>query len=449
LTVKDVRLAYSPRTAFRAFHERTQRWAAMVVHRRAGKTVACINDTVRAAITNPRAFPPPAYGYIAPFRSQAKKVAWSYLKHYARPIIKTINEAELTVTLVTDATISLFGADNPDAMRGVFWDGVTCDEYGDFKPSVWGDVIRPALADRQGWAVFIGTAKGRNQFYEQLERAKKNSKEWFFMDLKASESGILPQSELDDIRAQVDEDQYLREMENSFDAAIKGAYYGTLMRAAAEDTPSRIGRVSYDKSIPTYTAWDLGYRDDTAIWWYQVIRGEIHFIDYYAVSGADIEAICKVVKAKPYHYAKHLLPHDARAKTLASGGKSIIEQIAVHLGFNNLGVVPDIGVQDGIQAVRLMLPHSWFDAERCYEGVEALKQYQREYDEDKRAFRETPRHDWTSHPSDAIRMAAVAWKAEAPAPSTRANHRLMVGHTNLATLEDMYEDVRNRRRERI
>jgi hypothetical protein len=447
MATKAVRLAYSPRTAFKAFHERTQRWAAMVVHRRAGKTVACINDTVRAAITNPRAFPPPAYGYIAPFRSQAKKVAWSYLKHYARPIIKTINEAELTVTLVTDATISLYGADNPDAMRGVFWDGVTCDEYGDFKPSVWGDVIRPALADRQGWAVFIGTAKGRNQFYEQLERAKKNTKEWFFMDLKASESGILPKSELDDIRAQVDEDQYLREMENSFDAAIKGAYYGTLMRAAEED--GRIRSVPYDPSVPTHTGWDLGYRDDTAIWWYQVVRGEIHFIDYYAVSGADIEAICKVVKDKPYHYGTHFLPHDARAKTLASGGKSAIEQIAAHLGFNSLRIVADIGVQDGIQATRLMLPRSWFDAERCYEGTEALKQYQREYDEDKKAFRETPRHDWTSHPADAVRMVAVAVKDEPGKPSPRAERPLMVGHTNMATLEDMYADAKQRRRQRI
>lgn len=447
MTRKAVQLAYSPRSVFKGFHDRTQRWAAMVVHRRGGKTVACINDTIRAAATNPRQFPPPAYGYIAPFRAQAKKVAWSYLKYYARPLMKMANEAELTVTLVNGAAISLFGADNPDAMRGVFWDGMIADEYGDFKPSVWGDVIRPALADRQGWGVFIGTAKGRNQFYEQLERARKNPAEWFFMDLKASESGILPKSELDDIRAQVDEDQYMREMENSFDAAIKGAYYGTLMRAASDD--GRIRSVPYDKSVPTYTAWDLGFRDDTAIWWYQVIRGEIHFIDYYAVSGADIEAICTVVKDKPYHYAKHLLPHDARAKTLASGGKSIIEQIAKHLGFNTLGVVPDIGVQDGIQAVRQMLPMSWFDEDRCYEGIEALKQYQREYDEDKKAYRETPRHDWTSHPADAIRMAGVAWRAEPSKPSPRADRPLMVGRGNLATLEDMYADAKSRRRERI
>jgi phage terminase large subunit len=160
------------------------------------------------------------------------------------------------------------------------------------------------------------------------------------------------------------------------------------------------------------TAWDLGYKDDTAVWFYQVVKGEIHVIDYYAVSGASIEDIVKVIKDKPYKYGKHQLPHDARAKTLASGGKSIIEQLATHLGINNLGIVPNLSIQDGIQAVRMMLPRVWFHMEHCRDGIEALRQYQREYDEDKKTFRQSPRHDWTSHPADAFRMLAIAWREE-------------------------------------
>jgi hypothetical protein len=187
-----------------------------------------------------------------------------------------------------------------------------------------------------------------------------------------------------------------------------------------------------------HTAWDLGYRDDTAIWFYQVIRGEIHVIDYYAVSGANINELAAVIKAKPYRYGKHYLPHDARAKTLASGGKSIIEQMAEHLGINNLAIVPDLSVQDGIQAVRQMLPMTWFDAEKCDEGLEAVRQYQREYDEDKKAFRQTPRHDWTSHPADALRMLSIVWRKE---PATKAPDRikpLIVGPENEVTLNDMW-----------
>jgi hypothetical protein len=140
--------------------------------------------------------PNPLFAYIAPFRSQAKSVAWDYLKHFARPVLASSNEAELTVELVTGGKIRLFGADNADAMRGLGFDGVFMDEYGDFRPSVWGNVIRPTLSDKQGWAVFAGTPKGKNQFWQIFEQAKKTPAEWFYLVLKASESGLLPDTEL-------------------------------------------------------------------------------------------------------------------------------------------------------------------------------------------------------------------------------------------------------------
>jgi hypothetical protein len=415
------------------FHDRTKRWACLVAHRRAGKTVAAVNDIIRAAFMYRG--PNGLFGYVAPYQNQARRIAWDYFKHYAQPLISDTNEQMMTITLVNNTKVSLFGADNADAMRGLGFSGVYMDEYGDFKPSVFGNVIRPALSDKQGWAVFAGTPKGKNQFWDIYETARRIPDEWFVLRLPASESGLLPQSELNAAKAQLSEDQYLQEYECSFEAAILGAFFGTEMRQAE---PRINERVVFEPGYPVHTAWDLGYRDDTAIWWYQVVGGEVRVIDFFAVSGADIRAIAEVVVNKGYQYGKHHLPHDARAKSLQTG-RSIVEQLADHLGINHLSVVPNIGLQDGIQAIRQMLPRTWFNSVKCGDGIEALRQYQREYDEDKKAFRASPRHDWTSHPADAFRMLAVAWRAEPSAQRPLESKTLIVGPQNEVTLNDMWQ----------
>jgi len=439
-------IPYRPRKAFLPFHNRTQRWACLVAHRRAGKTVAAVNDIIRAAITYQGDHG--LFAYIAPYRSQAKAVAWQYFQEFAQPITQSKNEQELTLTLVNGSQIRLYGADNADAMRGLGFSGVYMDEYGDFKPSVFGNVIRPALSDKQGWAVFGGTPKGKNQFWEIYETARRLKHEWFLLRLPASTSGLLPSGELNAAQAQLSPDQYEQEYECSFSAAIIGAFFGTEMREAEQQ--GRITKVDYDRNLPVYTAWDLGYRDDTAIWFYQVARGEIRVIDFFAVSGADIHDIAGVVLSKGYRYERHYLPHDARAKSLQTG-RSIVEQLATHLDVGKLSVVPDIGLQSGIQAVRMMLPRVWFDEERCRDGIEALRQYQREYDEDKKAYRQSPRHDWTSHPSDAFRMLAVSWSETSDKPSPLEVKPLMVGPQNTVTLNDMWavHDRSTSRRARI
>ena len=396
--------------------------------------MAAINDLIRAAITCKS--PMPLFGYVAPFRSQAKSVAWDYLKYFARPITKSSNEGDLIIELLNGAKIRLFGADNADAMRGLGFDGLYLDEYGDFKPSVWGNVIRPALSDKQGWCVFGGTPKGKNQFWSIYETSRKLPNDWFSLSLPASKSKLLPESELDAAKAQLAEDQYLQEYECSFEAAIVGAIWGIEMRKVTED--GRITKVENQIEVKTHTAWDLGHTDDTAIWWYQVIAGEIHIVDFFALSGGTIEEFVSKIKEKPYNYGKHYLPHDARARTLASGGKSVIEQMAAKLGINNLAIVPSLSVQEGIQAVRTALPRCWFDAEKCADGIEALKQYQREYDEDKKAFRQTPKHDWTSHPADAMRMLAISWREEPKDKPPDPSKVLIVGPENEVTMNDMW-----------
>jgi hypothetical protein len=407
---REIIIPYSPRDAFKKFHKRTERWACLVAHRRAGKTVACINDLIRRAFLDGKA--EGRYAYIAPFYRQAKSIAWDYLLKFSEPVRVNANASELWVELLNGARIRLFGADNPDSLRGLYLDGVILDEYADMRPRVWGEIIRPLLADREGWAVFIGTPKGHNGFYE-IWRTAQASDSWYAASVKASLSGILPVSELSDAQRGMTEDQYEQEFECSFEAAILGAYYGKELRQCEQ--AGRVTSVEYDPNIPVYTAWDLGYHDDTAIWFYQVTHTEIHCIDYYAASGLSIEDYAKAVNTRGYRYEKHWLPHDARAKTLASGGRSIIEQLIPLLGgAGKLAIVPSLSVQDGIQAVRFMMPRVWFDRENCGDAVEILKQYQREYDEDKKVFREKPRHDSSSHCADAFRMLALSWKENKP-----------------------------------
>ncbi len=286
----------------------------MVCHRRAGKTVACIADLVLSALVTPKA--DARYAYIAPQFNQSKDVAWSYVHRLTSDIPQvSYNESELRVDLPNGARIRLYGADNPDRLRGIYLDGVILDEFGDMKPRVWGEVIRPLLADRKGWAAFIGTPKGKNQFWDIWKLAEQAS-DWFTLRLKASESGLIGKDELADAAKGMTVDQIEQEFECSFEAAIVGAFYGLEMRAAEKE--GRIMEVAYDAAVPVHTAWDLGYSDDTAIWWYQVIRNEIHVIDHHSSSGQPIQFYADLIKSKACTYGIHYLPHDARAKTLAA-----------------------------------------------------------------------------------------------------------------------------------
>lgn len=399
-----VETGYQARRAFLPLHERRQRWAVVVAHRRAGKTVACINELIHAALTTKRQSA--RFAYVAPFYRQAKQVAWDYLKAFSRPVPGlTVNEAELRVDFPNGSRIQLFGADNADALRGLYFDGLVADEYGDWKPSVWAYVIRPALADRKGWAVIIGTPKGRNAFFD-VYRAARGAGDWFSLVIRASESNLLPPSELAALREELSEDAWRQEMECDFDAAIPGAIWGRELFAL--DQGGRVRTELHDAALKTHAVLDLGYSDDTAIWWFQVGK-ELRLVDCYSASGMPIAHYHEVLRARPYQYGEWLwLPHDARAKSLQTG-RSIEEQLRA-LGWKPR-IVPELSLQDGIQAARLTLADCWFD-ERCREGLEALKQYQREFDEDKKTYRDRPRHDWTSHYADAFRYACLVWREE-------------------------------------
>ena len=444
--VLNVEMEYCPRKVFEDFHDRTERWSVIVAHRRCGKTVLCINDLIYRALVDDKENG--RYAYVAPYYAQSKTIAWDYLVRFSQPVLAKANQSELWVELLNGARIRLFGADNPDALRGLYLDGVVLDEYADMKPSIFGAVLRPLLSNRKGWATFIGTPKGHNSFWEIYNNATKD-KDWYVKVLRASQTGLLEQSELDDAAKTMTQDQYLQEFECDFESAILGAYYGKEMRQLTDQ--GRIREVEYDPLFPVHTAWDLGYSDDTAIWFFQVVHGEIRCLDYHSSNGQPVAFYAGIIQNRAdergYVYGTHWLPHDARAKTLSSN-RSVIEQLGDKLPIKSIKIAPNLKLQDGIQASRLALTRAWFD-HKCNDGIECLRQYQREYDEDKKVFRDKPRHDWTSHGADAFRYLSLVWKDEAKIVTPDEPIRgVFVGQTDVS-LNDLWKDTKVKTDRRI
>lgn len=404
----------------------------------------CIADLIEKALRNPLEMP--QYSYIAPTYKQAKKVAWRYLKKLAEPVTKKVMESELSVELINGAVISLFGADNPDSLRGLYHDGVIIDEYGDIAPMLYGEIIAPAVADRDGWVVFIGTPKGPNHFYE-LYKDAANDPDWFNSTLRASESGVFSAERLAKIKKQpgMDEDTYNQEFECDFHAANKGAYYAKQLNEL--EAAGHMGLFPWDPSKPVITTWDIGWSDDTSIWFAQIHGKEIHIIDFWTGSQYALEEVLAELQELPYVYEPFWLPHDAKNKSFQTG-KSTRE--LMWAAGAQTQQVPELSVQDGITAVRATLPKVYFNTGnenvRKY-GLPALIMYQREYDEVKRVYRQKPRHDWASNPADAFRYLCLAIN---PFTARTADRTMQMAKpetpaNNVLNLENLFADRAARR----
>lgn len=392
-----VALVYSPRAQFVSFHNRVERWACLTTHRRAGKTVALANDLIYGTLQCQAR--KPQLAYIGPTFTQAKRIAWQYLKDYAEPYLaRTPQESELKLTLKNDGTIHVLGADNADALRGMYLDGTVNDEYAFWRPSVFTQIIRPALSDRNGWSVFASTPRGKNLHYDVDKEAKSN-KDWYHLVLKASESGIIDPSELDDLRRTMDPEEFAQEYECSFDAALKGAIYAKEVDELFADL--RVKSSLYDPNLETHCVFDLGFTDATVVIWYQLCpkTGARRIVRVRATTGADIFHHIAAIHDFPGQVGEVWLPHDARAKNLQTG-KSVVEQ------FLSEGIMPKIvpnhKIRDRIAATRRVFPSVEIDADDTGELVEALKSYRREWNEDLGMFSERPVHDWSSHFADCF-----------------------------------------------
>lgn len=422
---RTVTIPYTPRSAFLPYHKAQERFAISVAHRRAGKTVARVNKLIRKAAMCTKS--DPRFGYLAPYFVQAKDIAWNYLKHYSSPIIqlegpfagsKKPNESELSIRMPhNNAIIRLYGAENIERMRGLYFDGVAADEAQDIAPSALTSVILPALADREGWLDISGTPKGwgnlLGQTYKkalvdnEVQTKLDLAPEWFVHMLKASETGLIPQHELDRLRRNMPDNEYLQEFECSFDAAITGAYYAKGLEDAEFD--GRITGVPYDKSAKVHTWWDLGISDNMVIWFIQLVGREIRVIDYYEAAGYGLDHYARVLEEKDYLYGKHWGPHDIMVRELGTGRSRI--ETAGSLGID-FDVAPNIPVKDGVDAVRMVLNRCWFDKTKTETGRNALKQYREKIDE-KRGISLGPLHDWASHAADGFRIGVVALEEQA------------------------------------
>lgn len=400
-------IPYEPRAAFIPFHQRNKRWSCLVCHRRAGKTVACINDLIAAALLFKGK--DGRFAYIAPQYAQAKDIAWNYIKQFTGVIPGiSYNESELRVDFPNGHRIRLYGTENENRLRGLYLDGVILDEYAQIHPSVWDQIIRPMLSDRRGWAVFIGTPMGHNAFYAKYQEAIQNPNDWFSMRLKASETKLIDMDELAALQREMTEEAYQQEYETNFEAAIRGAIFGKEVQKLAER--GAITNIPYDPIAEVWTAWDLGIGDSTAIWFAQQVGREVRIIDFYQSNGVGIDHYVRVLKGKDYNYARHLLPHDAD-KTELGSGMSITEQLK-QLGIRNTKVVKKLTLDEGISIARLFLPKCVFDEKRCWDGLEALKLYRYDYNELTNSNSRKPVHDWASHAADAFRYLAIGFKPE-------------------------------------
>jgi hypothetical protein len=375
-----VEVPYLPRKHFRSLHASTKRWTFLCAHRRAGKTVALANHTIRAASQNGRKWPPPRYGYVGPSFEQAKDLVWAYLKQYTERIAGVrYLEGELACILPNGAILKLYGgAAAYERMRGMYFDGIVLDEYPLLNPAVFSTVVRPCLADYHGWAVVSGTSNGDDHF-NQLRLKIEGDPRWDTLIIPLSDTGeeALSHAEALELTQDMSPEEYAREMECSFDAPVEGSYYGEILNTLS--LQGRICSVPVDLSQPVTTAWDLGIHDYCCIWLYQIAGKEIHFIDYIQDSGKGLGYYAQELRLRAnkggFKFKAHCLPHDVEAREISTGQSR--RQYLMDQLDEPIVTAPFASVEDGISAARGLLGMSWFDAAKCKKGLSMLRGYRK------------------------------------------------------------------------
>lgn len=416
-----------------------------IAHRRWGKDEVALHWTAMAAHDRVA-----SYWHLLPQASQARKAIWDAInphtgkrridEAFPHELRKRTREQDMFIEFKCGSTWQVLGSDNFNSLVGSPPAGIIMSEWALCNPAAWA-YLKPILDENGGWAIFITTPRGKNHAHAMYQMAKANPK-WFAEVSNVLKTGRFSKVDLEEQRAEYramyGNDQgdamFEQELMCSFEAAILGAYYGLEMADAQRE--GRIGSVPHDPSLPVFTAWDIGRTDDTSIWFFQVSWGEIRVIDHYKASGKDPKHFAEAIhgreiivtehgeNGKPikwhfgapipehahriaYHYGLHWLPHDAKPKTFASP-RSGLEQLR---DFDvPARITPKLSVQDGILATRQTLAHCWFDEERCAFGLESLKNYRREWDDEAKIFTAQPLHDWTSHAADAFRYLSLVWR---------------------------------------
>ncbi len=410
----DLPLNWSPRTyqlpLWKALETGTKR-AVAVWHRRAGKDLVSVNWTIVQAFQRVG-----LYWHVLPTYKQGRKIVWEgmtkdgrrFMDHWPNEAISRRRDDEMTQWLSNGSVWQVVGAENEEDVNklvGANPVGVVFSEYALQVPAIW-NFVRPILAENGGWALFIYTPRGRNHGYTLAKMAEKNER-WFFEKLSVDDTNAIPMEAIENDREEgMPEEMVQQEYFVSFDAPLVGSYYGEVMAWLAQE--KRISNVPWEPELPVYTAWDLGIGDATTIWYCQQVRKEVRIIDYDQGVGKGLEHYTKLVSEKPYTYADHLVPHDAKVREFGTGKTRV--EMAKNLGIK-MRVVQKISLEDGIAATRALLRRCWIDETKCETGIQALREYRKEWDPVAEIFRNKPRHDWTSHPADGFRTLAVGLKA--------------------------------------
>ena len=399
----QVVIPYKPRKAQALIHENIDRfrYSLLCCHRRFGKTVLCINHLIKCCMTNKNH--QPRYAYIAPTYSQAKKIAFDYLVHFTKNIPgMKYNQTELRADFINGSRITLLSSENPDSIRGIYLDGCIIDEVAQINSSLISEVLTPALSDRKGFMILVGTPKSMNNiFYDYFQMAQGDPK-WYLHVAKASETGIVDDDELAAALSVMGEQKYSQEYECSFVGNIQGSIYGDLI-ANLEDK-NQITRVPIDPSYPVNVAWDLGFNDATSLIFFQQIGHMIHIVDCYENTNEALPHYAEVIKEKDYVIGTNFGPHDLDQHEFSTGKTR--REVAYQMGLK-FKVAPRIAIEDGIHAVKMLLPRCIIDVDNCKKLINALRHYHRKFSEKDRTYKIKPVHDWSSHMSDAIRVLAT------------------------------------------
>jgi len=399
----NVTIPYTPRKQQAFIHKEldNHRFSVLCCHRRFGKTVMLINHLIKSCMTNNNH--QPRFAYIAPTYSQAKKIAWDYLKHYTKNLPNTkYNETELRADFFNGSRIQLLSSENPDSIRGIYLDGAVIDEASQVSRELVDEVIRPALSDRKGWLSLCSTPKGMNNIFYDLYQKAQSEKDWFLYIARASETKLVDEEELKAALSVMGQATYNQEFECSFIGNVKGSIYGELITKLENE--KRIARVPHDPSYPVNTAWDLGYNDSTAILFYQNVGHAINVIDSYENNNKAFPHYAQILKEKDYSYGEHIGPHDLDQTDFATGRTR--REVAYQLGLR-FKIAPKLSIEDGIHAVKMLLPRCYIDVDNCKKFINALRHYHRKYKEKDRMYSAKPNHDWSSHFNDALRTLAT------------------------------------------
>ncbi len=385
-------------------------------HRRSGKDKLDLNLVAREMQANPG-----IYYYFFPTYTQGKKALWEgmgkdgtrYIEHFPSELVESLNHTEMKVKYHNGSIFQIIGTDDIDRVVGTNPRGVVFSEYSLQNPRAW-DYIRPILRENGGWAIFNFTARGKNHAFDLWETAANNP-HWYRQKLTVADTGVLTPEDIQEERdAGMTEDMVQQEFYCSFTAAIQGSYYWTQYDEA--ERAGRFSSVPWDENAPVYTVWDLGIGDAMSIGFFQLIGQEVHMIDYLEATGQGFPYYAQQVLGKPYVYGDHFAPHDINVRELGTGLSRL--ETAKKLGIQ-FKVVDSLPVQDGIDQARALFRKLWVDATACKDWLRLIPQYTKEYDEDKKVFKDKPLHDWTSHGADMFRYAAIALRKMGAAATAR------------------------------